>query len=148
MRSRDDLPELSWSPWVPLEGARRDARLPRLAGLYRIRSVETGRMLDIEQTGRSLKERTAALKGVCGEEMHYNDPYTARQALWAHRIEFGETAPRTTKQELAGFAWTIAQVISRFPRRPRLALGYALIASPILLDVRKSVAATLRRCHH
>ena len=86
-----DLPDLAWSPWVPLEGTGRDARLPKLPGLYRIRSVETGRILYIGQTGRSLRERMGALKGVYGDEMPYNDPHTAGPALWAHRIEFGET---------------------------------------------------------
>jgi hypothetical protein len=67
------------------------SRWPKLPGLYRIRSVETGRILYIGQTGRSLKERMGALKGVYGAEMPYNDPHTAGPALWAHRIEFGET---------------------------------------------------------
>jgi hypothetical protein len=31
------LHDLSWSPWVPLEGARSDAAVPKLPGLYRIR---------------------------------------------------------------------------------------------------------------
>ena len=65
--------------------------MPRLPGLYRIRSVQTGRILSIGQTGRTLKERMGALKGVYGEVMPYNDPHTAGPALWAHRIEFGET---------------------------------------------------------
>ena len=76
---------------MPLEGARSGAAVPKLPGLYRIRSVETGRILYIGQTGRSLKERMGALKGVYGDEMPYNDPHTAGPALWAHRIEFGET---------------------------------------------------------
>jgi hypothetical protein len=83
--------DLVWSPWVPLEGAGRDARFPRLPGLYRIRSVQTGRILYIGQTGRTLKERMGALKGVYGEVMPYSDPHTAGPALWAHRTEFGET---------------------------------------------------------
>jgi hypothetical protein len=83
--------ELDWSDWVPLEGARSDTAVPKLPGLYRIRSVETGRILYIGQTGRSLKERMGALKGVYGDEMPYNDPHTAGPALWAHRIETGET---------------------------------------------------------
>ena len=86
-----DLPDLAWSPWVPLEGARSHAAVPRLPGLYRIRSVQTGRILSIGQTGRTLKERMGALKGVYGEVMPYNDPHTAGPALWAHGIEFGET---------------------------------------------------------
>jgi hypothetical protein len=53
--------------------------------------VETGRVLYIGQTGRSLKERLGALKGVYGDVMPYNDPHTAGPSLWAHRIEFGET---------------------------------------------------------
>jgi len=85
------LPPSNWSPWVPLEGAWSDAAVPRLPGLYRIRSVETGRMLYVGQTGRTLRERLGALKGVYGELMPYNDPHTAGPALWAHRIDTGET---------------------------------------------------------
>ena len=33
------LPALDWSPWVPLEGARSHPAVPKLPGLYRIRSV-------------------------------------------------------------------------------------------------------------
>jgi hypothetical protein len=54
---------------VPLEGGSSDAAVPRLPGLYRIRSVETGHMLYVGQTGRTLKERLGALKGVYGNEM-------------------------------------------------------------------------------
>ena len=36
-------------------------------------------------------ERMGALKGVYGDEKPCNDPHTAGPALWAHRIEFGET---------------------------------------------------------
>ena len=85
------LQALDWSPWLPLEGARRDPRIARLPGLYRIRSVETGRILYIGQTGRTLRERLGALGGVYGDVIPYNDPHTAGPALWAHRIEFGET---------------------------------------------------------
>jgi hypothetical protein len=81
----------AWSPWLPLEGAARDVRIPREPGLYRIRSVETGRLLYIGQTGRTLRERLGALRGVYGELMPYNDPHTVGPALWAHRIETGET---------------------------------------------------------
>jgi hypothetical protein len=56
-------PTLTWSPWLPLEGAARDVRIPREPGLYRIRSVETGRLLYIGQTGRTLRERLSALRG-------------------------------------------------------------------------------------
>ncbi len=76
---------------MPLQGAGRNRDVSDLPGLYRIRSVETGRILYIGQTGRSLKERLGALKGVYGDVMPYNDPHTAGPALWAHRIEFGET---------------------------------------------------------
>ena len=86
------LPDLAWSPWVPLKGAGRDARLPRLPGLYRIRSVETGRMLYIGQTGRSLRARLGQPGGVYGDVMPYNDPHTAGPALWVHRIETGAQA--------------------------------------------------------
>ncbi len=85
------VPDLNWSSWVPLESTRLDSAVPNLPGLYRIRSVETGRMLYVGQTGRTLKERLGALKGVYGELMPYNDPHTAGPALWAHRIDTGET---------------------------------------------------------
>ncbi len=85
------LPELSWSPWVPLDSARRDAVVPARAGLYMIRSVETQKVLYVGQTGRTLKERLGALKGVYSELMPYNDPHTAGPALWAHRADTGET---------------------------------------------------------
>jgi hypothetical protein len=65
--------------------------IPTLSGLYRIRSVETGRIPYTGQTGRSLKERMGALKGVYGQVMPYNDPHAAGPALWAHRNDFGET---------------------------------------------------------
>jgi hypothetical protein len=48
-------------------------------------------MLYVGQTGRTLRERLGALKGVYGELMPYNDPHTVGPALWAHRIDTGET---------------------------------------------------------
>jgi len=48
-------------------------------------------MLYVGQTGRTLKERLGALNGVYGELMPYNDPHTVGPALWAHRIDTGET---------------------------------------------------------
>ncbi len=83
--------DIEWSSWVPLERAGRNRDVSDQPGLYRIRSVETGRMLYVGQTGRTLSERLGALKGVYGDVMPYNDPHTAGPALWAHRIEFGET---------------------------------------------------------
>jgi len=81
----------SWSPWVPLEAAGRNRDVPTQPGLYRIRSLETGRILYVGQTGRSLRGRLAQLKGIYADEMPYNDPHTAGPALWAHRIDTGET---------------------------------------------------------
>ncbi len=60
-------------------------------GLCRFRSVETGRILYIGQTGRSLRGRLGSLRGVYGDVMPYNAPHTAGPALWAHRIDTGET---------------------------------------------------------
>ena len=82
---------LDWSPWAPLKGIGRDRSLSDLPGLYRIRSVETGRILYVGQTGRSLRGRLGSLRGVFGDEMPYNDPHTVAPALWAHRIDTGET---------------------------------------------------------
>jgi hypothetical protein len=76
----DDLLGLTWSSWVPLESARRDPAIPALPGLYRIRSVETGRILYVGQTGRTLRERLGALKGIYAGDMAYNDPHTAGPA--------------------------------------------------------------------
>jgi len=85
------IPDLNWSSWVPLESIRLESAVPDRPGLYRIRSVETGRILYIGQTGRSLRGRLGSLRGVYGDVMPYNDPHTAGPALWAHRMEFGET---------------------------------------------------------
>ena len=85
------LNELEWSPWVPLQSARTDPDVPREPGVYRIRSAETGVILYIGQTGRSLRDRLGALRYIYGDEMPYNDPHTAGPALWAHRIDTGET---------------------------------------------------------
>jgi hypothetical protein len=89
--SSPPLSDLAWSPWVSLQGAGRTGDVSSLPGLYRIRSVETGQILYIGQTGRSLRSRLGSLRGVYGDVMPYNDPHTAAPALWAHRIEFGET---------------------------------------------------------
>jgi len=83
--------ELDWSTWVLLEGARRHPVIPDAPGLYRIRSIETGRMLYVRQAGRALKERLGSLAGVSGEAMPNTDPHTAGPALWAHRADTGET---------------------------------------------------------
>jgi hypothetical protein len=85
------LDELAWSPWVPLETAPTDPEVPREPGIYRIRSAETGVILYIGQTGRSLRRRLRELRHVYGDLMPYNDPHTAGPALWAHRIDTGET---------------------------------------------------------
>jgi hypothetical protein len=88
--SRHDLSP-AWSPWVPLQGAGRDPTIPTRPGLYRIRSVETGRILYVGQTGRSLRGRMSQLNGVFGDVMPYGDPHTVGPALWAHRVDTGET---------------------------------------------------------
>jgi len=56
-----------------------------------IRSVETGKVLYVGQTGRTLKERLGSLRGVYGEVMPYSDPHTLGPALWAHRTDTDET---------------------------------------------------------
>ena len=80
-----------WSPWSRLLGTDRGSAITTQPGLYRIRSAETGRILYIGQTGRSLRERLRALSGVYGDVMPYSDPHTAGPALWAHRVETSET---------------------------------------------------------
>jgi hypothetical protein len=88
---RHPLPDLEWSIWLPLEGAGRDARIPEVPGLYRIRSRETGVLLYVGQTGRGLRSRVGALRAIYGGEMPYNDPHTAGPALWAHLQDTDET---------------------------------------------------------
>jgi len=85
------LSDLAWLPWVPLQGAGRNRDVLDRPGLYRIRSVETERILYIGQTGRSLRGRLGSLGGVYGDVMPYSDPHTVAPALWAHRIDTGET---------------------------------------------------------
>jgi hypothetical protein len=76
-----------WTPWQPLEKSWLGSRLPTHPGLYRIRLVEeeNGRMAYIGQSGRSLKERIAALRSIYSDRMPYKAPHTAGPALWAWR---------------------------------------------------------------
>ena len=83
--------DLEWSSWFPLRGIGRNRVVSDRPGLYRIRSVETRRILYVGQTGRSLRARLGSLRGIYGELMPYNDPHTVGPALWAHRIDTGET---------------------------------------------------------
>jgi hypothetical protein len=85
------IPDLDWSPWIPLEGIGRNGDVLDRPGLYRIRSVETGRILYVGQTGRSLRARLGSLRGVYGELMPYNDPHTVGPALWTRRIDTSDT---------------------------------------------------------
>ena len=84
-------PDLNWSPWFSLHEIGRNREVAVRPGLYRIRAVETGRILYVGQTGRSLRARLGSLRGIYGELMPYNDPHTVGPALWAHRIDTGET---------------------------------------------------------
>ena len=85
------VPDLTWCSWSPLQGIGRNPDVSDRQGLYRIRSVETARILYAGTTGRSLRARLSSLRGVYGELMPYNDPHTVGPALWAHRIDAGET---------------------------------------------------------
>jgi hypothetical protein len=84
-------PELDWTPWVPFGTEQLDSTVPKAPGLYMIRSLQSGNVLYVGQTGRTLRERLGALRGVHGDVMPYSDPHTAGPALWAHRIDTGET---------------------------------------------------------
>ena len=72
-----------WSSWFPLLGISRNASVPRLPGIYRVRRSDSEGVDYIGQTGRSLRERLGALSRCHAEEMPYRDPHTAAPALWA-----------------------------------------------------------------
>jgi hypothetical protein len=74
-----------WSPWFDL---RQRPRLDALLhpGIYRVRSAAEGPLVYVGQTGRTLRERLAALaRGLAGPVMPLRDPHTAAPALWAMR---------------------------------------------------------------
>jgi len=74
-----------WSCWFPLLGISRNASVPRLPGIYRVRRRDFDGLDYIGQTGRSLRERLGALSRCHAEQMPYRDPHTAAPALWALR---------------------------------------------------------------
>jgi hypothetical protein len=83
---------LSWSTWLPLQGANKNLSIPPLPGLYRIRRVGFDGLDYVGQTGMggmNLRKRLAMLSGVYGLEMPYRDPHTAAPALWALRQKIG-----------------------------------------------------------
>ncbi|WP_455901539.1 GIY-YIG nuclease family protein [Rhodococcus gordoniae] len=78
-----------WSTWIPLLGISRNAAVPRLPGIYRVRRRDFDGLDYIGQTGRSLRERLGALSRCHAEQMPYRDPHTAAPALWALRHATG-----------------------------------------------------------
>jgi hypothetical protein len=76
--------DLEWTPWIPLDKCWRGSAISDRPGLYRIRH-ETSSIDYIGETGRSLRERLAALRGVYSELIPFRDPHTAAPALWALR---------------------------------------------------------------
>jgi hypothetical protein len=74
---------LEWSSWVALQNCNAGDEIARHAGLYRIRARGDVLLAYVGQTGRSLRERLAALRAVYGREIPYRDPHTCGPALWA-----------------------------------------------------------------
>mgnify|MGYP000211465996 FL=1 len=117
--------DLTWPSWFPLQGIGRNRDVADRPGLYLIRSVETGRILYVGQTGRSLRARLGSLRGVYGELMPYNDPHTVGPALWAHRIDTGETFEASLARSSRDGSASAASA----PRSPSPAPTRALTAS-------------------
>ncbi len=80
---------IQWSDWHPLQGSSRNASIPATSGLYRARVAETGEVVYIGQTGRSLRGRLGMLSTCYAAEMPYRDPHTAAPTLWALRDRDG-----------------------------------------------------------
>ncbi len=80
---------LEWSGWQPLFGSSRNRAIPVSSGLYRARVAETGEVVYIGQTGRSLRERLGMLASCYAAEMPYRDPHTAAPTLWSLRDRDG-----------------------------------------------------------
>jgi hypothetical protein len=80
---------LSWSPWVPFDGAD-FVEIPTGPGLYRVRSVGRRGLVYIGETGRSLRGRLLDLcRMALGTRMPFSDPHTAGPGLWAYRRDGG-----------------------------------------------------------
>ena len=93
MPSRTLADALTWTPWLPLDGAWRQPMVPPTQGLYRIRRTGRADLDYVGQTGggtMTLRKRLAMLKGIYGPEMPYRDPHTAGPALWA-LVQLGAT---------------------------------------------------------
>ena len=96
---------MQWSHWHPLKGSGRNAAVPITPGIYRTRVAETGEVIYIGQTGRSLRGRLGMLTTCYGAEMPYRDPHTAAATLWALRdrdgvdFEVSTAAVESTKVE-------------------------------------------------
>jgi hypothetical protein len=127
---------LTWSPWLPLDGAMdvfREA-VPQLPGFYRVREPRLGKLVYIGQTGRDLRERTRALSiHAHRTDPPWNDPHTAAPGLWAWRREAGfefEVSVTPSDLELArrqcmeeGYhAWRSAPRAKGAPDRPNWSL--------------------------
>ena len=85
----DVLRLIEWSDWQPLLGSSRNRAIPAGSGLYRARVAETGEVIYIGQTGRSLRERLGMLASCYATEMPYRDPHTAAPTLWSLRDRDG-----------------------------------------------------------
>jgi len=81
-----EVPELSWSDWMSLEGAHINSQSPKDHGVYRIRDHESGNILYVGETG-NLRRRFSHLQKTFSAEIPYADPHTATPALWAYLRE-------------------------------------------------------------
>lgn len=97
--------DFTWTPWRPLIGAWDDRSLPAAPGVYRVRRVGREDLDYVGQTGMTLRQRLAMLKGAYSAEMPYRDPHTAGPGLWALR------------QQGAAFEASAAPVVGPTPWR-------------------------------
>jgi hypothetical protein len=104
-----------WTDWIPLTSCLGARVIPAEAGLYRLRARGDNVLAYVGQTGRSLRERLNALRGIYGHEMPYRDPHTVAPALWAWLRAAGveleasvRSVPGSTPQRKALEAVTIA----------------------------------------
>lgn len=83
-----DWCNLEWTPWIPFQ--KPFISIPKVGGVYRIRSHKINYLVYIGQTGRSLQERLRTLgMQINKEKMPFNDPHTAAPSLWTYRVEDG-----------------------------------------------------------
>lgn len=81
-------PTLPWADWLPLNDRAARLRVPRGAGLYRVRCVGESTLAYVGQSS-GLRGRLSQLCALYGDQMPYNDPHTAAPCLWVMRTAEG-----------------------------------------------------------